>query len=89
MRDVSSRVFEMSLSFGSVRRVIREVRLATVDVWGVLVRLMTMGRMSTSVPSQCWRMALARGVYFFRESCVRCGRGCGKCNIFIPLSEYF
>jgi hypothetical protein len=32
MRFVSSRVFEMSLSGGSVRRVRREVRLVMVDV---------------------------------------------------------
>jgi hypothetical protein len=46
-----------------VRRVRREVRLAMVDVCGVPVRLMTMGRMSTSVPGQCLRMAFANGVY--------------------------
>jgi hypothetical protein len=33
----------------SVRRVRREVRLVMVDEGGVLVRLVTMGRMSTSV----------------------------------------
>jgi hypothetical protein len=27
---------------------------------------MTMGRMSTFVPCQCWRMALAREVYLTR-----------------------
>jgi hypothetical protein len=47
MRDVSSRVFKMSLSGGSVRRVRREVRLVMVDECGVPVRLMTMGRMSS------------------------------------------
>jgi hypothetical protein len=52
MSDVSSRVFELSLSGGSVRRVIRDVRLAMVDAWGEPVRLMTMGRMSTSVLDQ-------------------------------------
>jgi hypothetical protein len=41
----------------------REVRLAMVDECGVPVRLMTMGRMSTSVPGQWLRMAFARGVY--------------------------
>jgi hypothetical protein len=50
MRDVSSRTFDMSLSRGSVRRVRREVRLVMVDECGVPVRLMTTGRMSTSVP---------------------------------------
>jgi hypothetical protein len=66
MRDVSSRAFEMSLSGGSVRKVRREVRLVMVGECGVPVRLMTMGRMATSVPYQCWRMALARGVYLAR-----------------------
>jgi hypothetical protein len=66
MRDVSSRAFEMSLSGGSVRRVRREVRLAMVDECGVPVRLMTMGRMSTSVHGQWLRMAFARGVYLAR-----------------------
>jgi hypothetical protein len=37
---------------GSVRAVTREVRLAMVDECGAPVRLMTMGRMSTSVPGQ-------------------------------------
>jgi hypothetical protein len=66
MRDVSSRALAMSLSGGSVRRVRREVRLAMVDVCGVPVRLMTMGRMSTSVPGQWLRMAFARGVCLAR-----------------------
>jgi hypothetical protein len=66
MRDVSSRALEMSLSGGSVRRVRREVKLAMVDECGVPVRLMTMGRMSTSVPGQWTRMAFARGVYLAR-----------------------
>jgi hypothetical protein len=26
---------------------------------------------------------------FYRESVVRCGRGCGMCSIFIPLSKSF
>jgi hypothetical protein len=63
MRDVSSRVLEKTLSGGSVRNASREVRLAMVDECGVPVRLMTMGRMSTSVPGQWLRMAFARGVY--------------------------
>jgi hypothetical protein len=53
MRDVSSRVLEMSLSGGSVRRVRREVRLMMMNECGVPVRLMTMGRMSTAVPGKC------------------------------------
>jgi hypothetical protein len=53
----------MTLSGGSVRRVRREVRLAMVHECGVPVLLMTMGRMSTSVPGQWLRMAIARGVY--------------------------
>jgi hypothetical protein len=66
MRDVSSRALEMSLSKGPVRRVSREVRLVMVDECGVPVGLMTMGRMSTSVPRQLLRMAFARGVYLAR-----------------------
>jgi hypothetical protein len=41
MRDVSSRVLDMSLSGGSMRIVSREVRLTMVDECGVPVRLMT------------------------------------------------
>jgi hypothetical protein len=63
MRDVSSRALEMSLSGGSMRSVSREVRLTMVEECGVPVRLMTMGRMSTSVHGQWLRMAFARGVY--------------------------
>jgi hypothetical protein len=66
MRDVLSRALEMSLSGGSVRSVRREVRLAMVDEFGVPVRLMTMGTMSTSVLGQWTRMAFARGVYLAR-----------------------
>jgi hypothetical protein len=66
MRDPSSRTLEMSLSRGSVRSVSKEVRLVMVDECGVPVRLMTMGRMSTSVPGQWLRMAFARGVYLAR-----------------------
>jgi hypothetical protein len=32
-------------------------------VWGVHVRLMTMGMMSTSVPDQCGRSASTMGLY--------------------------
>jgi hypothetical protein len=49
-----------------VRRVRREIRLVMVDECGVPVRLMTMGRMSTSVPGHWLRMAFARGVYLAR-----------------------
>jgi hypothetical protein len=52
VRDASSSLFEMILSGGSVRRLRREVGLAMVDPWGAPVRLMTMGRMSTSMPGQ-------------------------------------
>jgi hypothetical protein len=41
MRVLSSRVFEMSLCGGSVRRVRREVRLVMVDGLGVHMRRMT------------------------------------------------
>jgi hypothetical protein len=68
MQDVSSLVLEMSLSGGSVRSVSREVRLVMVDVCGVPVRLITMGRMSTSVLGHWLRMAFARGVYL---ACIR------------------
>jgi hypothetical protein len=63
MRVVSRRILEMSLSCGSVRSVRRDVRLAMVDVLGVPVRVMTMGRMSISIHDQWHRRALARGVY--------------------------
>jgi hypothetical protein len=62
MRDVSSRALEMNLLGGSVRRMRREVRLAMMDECGVPMRLMTMGRMSTSVHGNRLRMAFARGV---------------------------
>jgi hypothetical protein len=66
MRDVSRRALEMSLSGGYVRAVRREVRLVMVEECGVPVRLMTMGRMSTTVLGQWLRMAFARGVYLAR-----------------------
>jgi hypothetical protein len=88
MWDVSIRALEMSLSGGSVRRVNREVRLAMVDECGVPVRLMTMGRMSTSVHGQWLRMALARGVYLARMSC--CPLVYGHCeNTTIPCTSRF
>jgi hypothetical protein len=66
MRDVSRRALDMSLSGGSVRAVSREVRLVMVEECSVPVRLMTMGRMSSTVPGQWLRMAFARGVYLAR-----------------------
>jgi hypothetical protein len=36
---------------------------------GVPVRLMTMGRMSISIPDQWWRLVPTRGVYLLRISC--------------------
>jgi hypothetical protein len=44
----------------------REVRLVMVEECGVPVRLITMGRMSTTVPGQWLRMAFARGMYLAR-----------------------
>jgi hypothetical protein len=49
----------MSLTGGSVRRVRREVRLAILDVWGVPVRLMTMGNESVDFST---RAVLANGI---------------------------
>jgi hypothetical protein len=49
-----------------MRRVSIEVRLIMVDECGEPVRLMTMGRMSTSVPCQWLWMTFARGVYLAR-----------------------
>jgi hypothetical protein len=66
MRDVSMHVLEMSLSRGSVRAVSREVRLVMLEECGVPVRLITMRRMSTNVPGQWLRMAVAWGVYLAR-----------------------
>jgi hypothetical protein len=39
-----------------------------VRVWGVHVRLIGNGVISTIVPGQCDRSAFARGVYFFMIS---------------------
>jgi hypothetical protein len=49
-----------------VRAVSREVRLVMMEEYGVPVRLMTMGRMSTNVPGQWLRMAFATSVYLAR-----------------------
>jgi hypothetical protein len=67
MRDVSRRALEMILSGGFVRAVSREVMLVMVEC-GVPERLMTMGRMSTTVPGHWLRRAFARGVYL---ACMR------------------
>jgi hypothetical protein len=88
MRDVSSRALEMSMSGMSVRRVSREVRLVMVDECGVPVRLMTMRRMSTSVPGQWLRMASARGVYLARMSWAVWDR-LWSVQYYTPLSESF
>jgi threonine/homoserine efflux transporter RhtA len=69
MRAHSRRVFEISLSGGSLRSVRREVKLVIVDEWGVHVRLMTMGRMSIYVRGEWLWRTLERGVYF---SMIRC-----------------
>jgi hypothetical protein len=58
--------FGDELSGGSVRSVSREVRLAMVGECDVPVRIMAMGRMSTSVPGKWLRMEFARGVYLAR-----------------------
>jgi hypothetical protein len=47
------------LSGGSVLGLIRVVMLVCVREWGVTVRLITMGTMTTCVPSQCERSAFA------------------------------
>jgi hypothetical protein len=74
MRDVSWRALETSLSGGSVRAVSREMRLVMVEECGVPVRVMTMGRMSTTVPGQWLRIAFARGVYLARMRLAVCER---------------
>jgi hypothetical protein len=88
MRDVSGSALDMSLSGGSLRSLSKEVKLVMVDECGVPVRLMTMGRMSTSVPGHWLRMAFAR-VCIWRESIGLFGRGCGPCSTSTLLSESF
>jgi hypothetical protein len=66
MRMVSRRVLRMILSRGYVRSVRTDVRLVMVYVWGMPVRLMTIGRMSIIVPCEWLRRALAKGVYLSR-----------------------
>jgi hypothetical protein len=62
MRVVSKRNLNMILLKGSVRRMRSEVRHAIKDGCWVLVRLMAMGRMSTSMPDHWCRSGLACGV---------------------------
>jgi hypothetical protein len=52
------------LSGGSVLGFMSEVMLVLMRVWGVHVRLMTMGTMSPWVPRQCDRSAFVRGCIF-------------------------
>jgi hypothetical protein len=62
IRVVSRVEVREGLSSGSVLGLSRVVML--VRMWGVPVRLMTTGTMSTCVPRQCERIAFARVVYF-------------------------
>jgi hypothetical protein len=56
-----------------------------VREWGVLVRLISMGTMSTCVPDECERSsAYARGVYFFYDEVVGVFKGI-TCALF-PFS---
>jgi hypothetical protein len=52
------------MSGGSVLGFFRVVMIVCVRVWGVSLRLMSIGTMSTSVPGKCERSAFAKGVYF-------------------------
>jgi hypothetical protein len=52
------------LSSGSTLGWIRVVMMVCVREWGVPVRLIIMGTMSTCVPSQCERIAFAKGCIF-------------------------
>jgi hypothetical protein len=74
MRDVPSHVLEINLSGGVGVEGEEEVRLAMVEVWEVPLRLMMTGKMSTVVPGQCCRIALARAVYLWRILCAMCER---------------
>jgi hypothetical protein len=64
-------VLEGYLFGGSILGLIRVVMLVCVTEWNVPVRLITMGTMSTCVPRQCERSALAKGCVF-----LRLGGGC-------------
>jgi hypothetical protein len=61
MRVVLRRDFIISLSGVSVDRMMSDVMLAIVDMYPLTVRLMTMGRTSTSVPGKWSRRALSSG----------------------------
>jgi hypothetical protein len=54
------------LSGGSFLGLMSAVMLVWVRVWGVHVRLMTMGVVSICVPRQCERSSFARGGGVFR-----------------------
>jgi hypothetical protein len=64
MRVVSRVGVLEGLSSGLVPGVNRVVMLECVMEWGVPVRLITMGTMSTCVPSYCEWISFARGVQF-------------------------
>jgi uncharacterized membrane protein (UPF0136 family) len=64
MRVVSRVGVFKGLYGSSVLRLIRVLMLVCVRKWGVPVRLITMGTMSTCVPRQCERSAFARGCLF-------------------------
>jgi hypothetical protein len=68
MRLVSRVKVLEGLSSGSILGLIRVVMLVCVREWGVPVRLITMGMMSTSVPCQCERNAFARGCVFYDKA---------------------
>jgi hypothetical protein len=56
MRVVSRRDFAITLSGMSVRRVMSDVMLVIVDRCEAPVRLISMERISTSMPGQwCWK----------------------------------
>jgi hypothetical protein len=51
------------------------VMMAIVDACGVPVRLITMGRISTSVPGHWFHRALSRGVFTAYDLCGYCQCG--------------
>jgi hypothetical protein len=85
----AARRVESCFGYEFVRRVCAEgeERGEACDECGVPVRLMTMGRMSTSVPGQWLRMAFARGVCLARIKWAVWERLWS--NTSIPLSEIF
>jgi hypothetical protein len=58
-----------------------------VDVWGLLVRLITMGRVSIYVPGML-RRALARGVYCSMIRCATCEVIVGDAFPFSDLNQF-